>query len=211
MLDGAAITTLLDFGTRQEDTRASRNPQTAFVDYDHSSVWQQLGPPRATAYYQNAWTAPSLPSELPTRNPNSPLMSVTWLDIEHSLSDGSAWISGDQNHTRHTQPSTATQQRSVSCEPGPAADFSPASAHVVARAHARPLDPKQHRQERRREQNRVAQRDFRARKEAKIKEATDRVAVLEDYLRVMKRRCAELLDANNDLRLQLADAGFMEY
>ena len=57
--------------------------------------------------------------------------------------------------------------------------------------------------ERRREQNRASQRKFRARKEAKIREAASQVATLETYVDFLERHNGDLEATNSDLRAQV--------
>lgn len=57
--------------------------------------------------------------------------------------------------------------------------------------------------DRRREQNRASQRKFRARKEAKIKEAASQVATLEQYVEFLEKHNNDLEVTNADLRQKL--------
>ncbi|KAJ9650986.1 hypothetical protein H2198_009727 [Neophaeococcomyces mojaviensis] len=59
--------------------------------------------------------------------------------------------------------------------------------------------------ERRREQNRASQRKFRARKEAKIREAASQVATLETYVEFLEKHNGDLEKTNAELRQQIAD------
>lgn len=59
--------------------------------------------------------------------------------------------------------------------------------------------------ERRREQNRASQRKFRARKEAKIREAASQVASLESYVDFLEKHNGDLESANAELRQQVAN------
>lgn len=58
--------------------------------------------------------------------------------------------------------------------------------------------------ERRREQNRESQRKFRARKEAKIREAASQVAALESYVEFLEKHNNDLEGLNAELRHQIA-------
>jgi hypothetical protein len=59
--------------------------------------------------------------------------------------------------------------------------------------------------ERRREQNRASQRKFRARKEAKIKEAAGQVATLETYVEFLEKHNGDLEATNANLRQKITD------
>jgi len=59
--------------------------------------------------------------------------------------------------------------------------------------------------ERRREQNRASQRKFRARKEAKIREAATQVATLETYVEFLEKHNGNLETTNTDLRHQITE------
>lgn len=59
--------------------------------------------------------------------------------------------------------------------------------------------------DRRREQNRESQRKFRARKEAKIREAASQVAVLETYVEFLEKHNNDLEAVNSRLQQQIAD------
>ena len=59
--------------------------------------------------------------------------------------------------------------------------------------------------ERRREQNRASQRKFRARKEAKIREAAGQVAQLEAYVEFLEKHNGDLEAANADLQKKVAE------
>lgn len=60
--------------------------------------------------------------------------------------------------------------------------------------------------ERRREQNKVSQRKFRARKEAKIRDATHQVATLEVYIEFLEKQNEELEATNARISQQLEDS-----
>lgn len=76
---------------------------------------------------------------------------------------------------------------------------------TCAKCHLTEAEAKKCKVERRREQNRASQRKFRARKEAKIKQAASQVASLESHLEFLEKHNGDLKAANATLRRRLTD------
>lgn len=116
---------------------------------------------------------------------------------------------GQLNPTRPKLPKLHTA-KSVAGSSVDSTASSPVSPHSephhegsCSRCRLTEAEARKCRLERRREQNRASQRKFRARKEAKIREAASQVATLEQYVDFLEKHNSDLEMTNADLQQRL--------
>lgn len=177
--------------------------------------WQeQVRAERLSGYQPNEPSltnsrSPSLPSDAA----ESPILAWTLpgANSDSTLKFRLTWPGEGQHQARneHVKKPTASglHARSHSVTSTTSADdvmlVDPHHEGSCAKCRMTEAEARKCRLERRREQNRASQRKFRARKEAKIREAASQVATLETYVDFLEKHNGDLETTNADLRQQI--------
>lgn len=196
------------------------SPKQQPYDNDVASEFQRWeGQVRLGSYSGSTTTAPSLTI---SRSPSLPSDAVDSPVVDSPLPIGNdhgglvfrlTWP-GDGHHqapSEHSKQSTASalHGRSLSVTSTTSTeDVMPADPHhegSCVKCRMTEAEARKCRLERRREQNRASQRKFRARKEAKIREAASQVAALETYVEFLEKHNGDLETTNADLRRKITD------
>jgi len=186
------------------------------VSFDLQAWQEQV---RSDSLGSYASTTPSLSisrsSSLPSDAVDSPILGSP---LPESISRGGlkfrlTWPGEGQlqNRSEQTKKSTApvahVRSHSVASTAS-AEDVMPADPHhegSCSKCRMTEAEARKCRLERRREQNRASQRKFRARKEAKIREAATQVATLETYVEFLEKHNGDLETTNTELRQQITE------
>lgn len=170
------------------------------LDFDQSENASSSASPTSDNAATDSSSTRSSISEASYVSKRRPMIQLTWpaegqlqSPAQHSRSLSSPVI----RDTSFLPPKAATSQGSTSSEPHHEGSCMKCK---MTEAEARKC-----RLERRREQNRASQRKFRARKEAKIREAASQVASLESYVDFLEKHNGDLENANAELRHQVAN------
>jgi len=159
----------------------------------------------------NVSTSPSLRSDT-APSPNDEVVLLN-SNNNNALTFRLTWPDDGQNKTRSNHAkkpvSHSVHRRSHSSTSTTSAeDTMPVDPHhegSCAKCRMTEVEARKCRLERRREQNRASQRKFRARKEAKIKEAAGQVSTLETYVDFLEKHNGDLEATNADLRQQITN------
>jgi len=182
--------------------------------FDFQGWQEQVRAESLSEYHSNGLSLTnSRSSSLPSDAVQSPILAAA---LPRANSDGAfkfrlTWPSEGQNQARkgHVRKPTASdlhvRSQSVTSTTS-AEDMMPVDPHhegSCAKCRMTEAEARKCRLERRREQNRASQRKFRARKEAKIREAASQVATLETYVDFLEKHNGDLEATNADLRQRI--------
>lgn len=155
---------------------------------------------RSSSLPSDTVDSPVLGSPLPDGKNNGPKLRLTW--------PGEGQHPAQNEHAKKPTVS-ASHSRSYSIASTTSAeDVMPVDPHhegSCAKCRMTEAEARKCRLERRREQNRASQRKFRARKEAKIREAASQVATLETYVEFLEKHNGDLEATNAELRQQISN------
>lgn len=173
---------------------------TTLLDDEQSSTLETPPLSRSSSLNSSDTQSPTLPpttARPSTRKANS--LELTW-PADGQLNSIKPKLAKLQIHVGNIDSSVSLSTVS-----------SPASSHPdphhegsCNRCRLTEAEARKCRLERRREQNRASQRKFRARKEAKIREAAGQVATLEQYVEFLEKHNNDLESTNADLQQRLA-------
>ena len=181
-----------------------------------SQVWQ----PRASVDEPDSYSSrtPSLSRSSLSRSSSSDsaisspainAMKTSEATLQHSPTVDLIWPEEAQLYSsKSTHKRLSTAKSNTAESTGSSPDSSPVDPHhegSCTRCRMTEAEARKCRLERRREQNRASQRKFRARKEAKIREAAGQVAQLEAYVEFLEKHNGDLEAANADLQKKVAE------
>lgn len=201
---------------------ASDDIMGQFITFPLSS-YDLDDPDYLTILENNSWmskpTLPEQPLDLVHRTfiQDSPTLSSTTelstrlgtpaseLDVLDGSGERKSKQTTSATHSGHTKLDVHNRNGSVSSVTSNETGFGSDPHHEGSCAKCRmtEAEARKCRLERRREQNRASQRKFRARKEAKIREAASQVATLETYVDFLERHNGDLEATNSELRGEL--------
>ncbi|KAK5093617.1 hypothetical protein LTR70_004572 [Exophiala xenobiotica] len=182
--------------------------------FDFQGWQEQVQAESLSEYHSNGLSlSNSRSSSLPSDAVQSPILAAA---LPRANSDGAfkfrlTWPGEGQNQARKRRVRKPTasdlhvRSKSVTSTTS-AEDMMPVDPHhegSCAKCRMTEVEARKCRLERRREQNRASQRKFRARKEAKIREAASQVATLETYVDFLEKHNGDLEATNADLRQQI--------
>lgn len=128
-----------------------------------------------------------------------PHVKLTWLEEDHTHSK-------PRSKRKLAPQPEGTSASVISSESSPASSSSESHSETsCTKCRLTEMEARKCRVERRREQNRASQRKFRARKEAKIRDAVQQVSTLEVYVEFLEKQNDDLEATNARIFRQLED------